>query len=221
MENKDKPILNLIQQIKDGTVEPSVLTKDERQQCVEVLVLEGYAPSQIAQLVNRSEKTIKRDIAEIRSRNSLTPSMELMKQLVGDLIMKSEAHQTRLTRLARTNEGSVSERSQAEYMAWRVVKERTEALQSLGYLPMQPQKVVGDIFHHLSIGEEEKTLAQIEKDILEIEKVAEEAGSLDQALEKKLVHYRHKLSEAKLNHEVKALRDQQNQSKTEENNHAE
>lgn len=219
MENKDKPILNLIQQLKDKTRDPSTLTQDQRQQVVEVLRLEGYSLSQIAQIVDVCEKTIKRDIGQIRARNSLSPSVEFVKQYVGDLLTRADTHQTRLMRLARDADGSVSERAQAEYLSWRVAREKTEMLQSLGYLPLQPQKIVGNILHHVSAEETENSLEQTEKKIREIESVAKEAGTLDASLVSKLDQCRKKLEEAKLNIEVEKLSQQQNDVQNEGETH--
>ena len=108
-DQTDKPVLTIIQRLKDKTLNPEALTKAERQQCVEALLLEGYSPSQIAQLVDRNEKTIKRDLADIRQRNALTPSLDLARQLIGNFLIKVEAHQTRLMRLARVSPGESGE----------------------------------------------------------------------------------------------------------------
>lgn len=141
----DAPVVTLIQHLKDGSVHPSTLTKEQRLSCVEVMYVEGYSLSQIAQVVERSEKTIKRDLAEIHARNALNPSLELARQMIGKILLRSEAHQARLMRLARGSEGSVSERAQAEYMAWQVQKDTAVLTQSLGYLPQRPQQVIGEL----------------------------------------------------------------------------
>lgn len=144
-EDSEKPIINMIQQMKDTTLDPETLSKDLRQQCVEVMLGEGYGVSSIAQILKRSEKTIKRDLEDIRQKNALTPDIELAKKIIGEAVMYSRIHRDQLMRLARTKDASVSERAQAEYYAHRVETEMLDKLQSLGYLPTQPQTV----FHHV------------------------------------------------------------------------
>ena len=145
---EEPPILSLIQEIKDGKLNPITLNKESRQACVEVFLAEGYNIPTIAQILKKSDRTIQRDINEIHEKNALTPDMHLAKKIIGDFYFYLSVHREHLMRLARTKDASVSERAQAEYYAHRVVVERIEKLQALGYLPIQPQQLVGDIFWH-------------------------------------------------------------------------
>jgi hypothetical protein len=147
-EKNEIPILSLIQQVKDKTIDPKTLDKELRQACVEVFLVEGYSLSSMAQILNRSEKTIHRDIEEIRGRNALIPNADLAKKLIGELLVYSRSHRDHLMRLSRSKEGSISERAQAEYYAARVWLDLTGRFQSLGYLPSSPQAFVGNIFCH-------------------------------------------------------------------------
>jgi len=210
-DQADKPILTLIQRLKDGSLSPATLTKDQRQQCVEVLLVEGYSLSQIAQLIDRSEKTIKRDLIEIRQRNALAPSPELAKQLIGNFLIKVEAHQTRLMRLARGTDGSVAERAQAEYSAWRVLKESIEVLQTLGYLPLRPQQVIGDFVHRLEPDRDVASVETVEATIAEIRQIGEEAGGLLPEVEKELESLQQAVAEARLAEQAKHLLARQQQ----------
>lgn len=214
----DKPVLTLIQRLQDGSLNPATLAKEERQQCVEALLFEGYSPVQISQLVSRSEKTIKRDLADIRLRNALIPSLELAKQLVGNFLIKVEAHQTRLMRLARGNDGSVSERTQAEYSAWRVLRESMELLQTLGYLPARPLQIAGDVMHHLSVEDGERSLEEIDQTIQEIETVGQEAGALTPEIARRVHELQLRLEKAKLGQDAQRLLEQQKQLTREKEN---
>ncbi len=211
-DQTDKPVLTIIQRLKDKSLSPEALTKTERQQCVEALLFEGYSSSQIAQLVDRNEKTIKRDLVYIRQRNALTPSPDLSRQLIGNFLIKVEAHQTRLMRLARGSDGSVGERAQAEYSAWRVLKESMELLQTLGYLPLKPQQVVGNVIHYLSSEAGESSLERTEETILEIETVAKDTGTLTPELTNHIQVLQRRLEQAKLNQEAQRLLEQQRQT---------
>src|SRR3989338_3720199 len=125
METKDQdvPLLSLIQKIKDGSIDPRSITKDQRLQCVSILCSEGYNESSIAQVLNRSEKTIRRDLSDIRSQNALSPDQNLARELVGEMVQKARAHQSRLLRIASNKENKAFERIQAEYAAWRIERE--------------------------------------------------------------------------------------------------
>ncbi len=210
--DSEKPVLVLIQQIRDGLIKPSTLSKEQRQSCVEVLVLEGYTVSQIAQIVDRSEKTIKRDLVDIRARNALNPSPELAKQIIGDLFLRTESHHSRLMRIAGGTEGSPGEKAQAAFLAFRVLKERTELLQSLGYLPQKPQQIVGDIIHHLE-SDNGNSLEATRQTILEIETVAKETGTFTPELTATIKSLQQQLDQAQLHQDAQRLLEKQQQAK--------
>ena len=160
--------------------------------------------------MDRNEKTIKRDLTDIRARNALNPSPELAKQLIGDLFLRTEAHHARLVRLAGSAEGAPGEKAQATFMAFRVLKERTELLQSLGYLPQQPQRVQGEFIHHVDEGQE-SSLESVEQTILEIESVAKETGTLTPELTAHVQALQRRLEQAKISQDAQRLLEQQRQ----------
>jgi len=203
INKEDKPVYKIIQEIKKGRLEPRELSKQTRQACVEVLTLEGYSVSSIAQLVDKSEKTINRDLKQVWQKNSEKPSVELAVQMIGEMIQKSKVKEAHLMRLARSKEGSLQEKVQAEYCAWRVQKETVEKLQSLGYLPTQAQKVVGEIYHHQ--GEDVKTLAELKEELTRIEKITKENGNLDATTKKQIDSLRQKIEKAEIAQEITQL----------------
>jgi len=211
MENNESspeeiPILSILQQIKDGTKNPRDLDKDVRQRCVEMMFLEGYSEAQIAQVLDRSEKTIRRDLAEIRKKNAVTPSVEKAKEIVGEMQQQVRAQISRLTRFAVARENPSVARITAEAVAWRIRKEFTEKLQSLGYLPLKPTEFV------LTHQSEEKSFAEIEQTLADIHSVAQENGTLNPELEGVIQNLQADLEKAKLSHKVTDLLERQNQS---------
>ena len=198
-------ILSIIQDIKDGAINPKTLSKEDRQRCVEFLIGEGYAEAQIAQILVRSEKTIGRDLADLRARNALTPNVELAKQIIGDMFQKAMAHHKYLMRLARSPEASHSEKAQSEFMAWKVLKEVVEKMQTLGYLPLKPQEIIEDIFHHVTDDDKEQCIAESKNMLIDIERASREAGAIDPATEEKIRSLRRKIEEAEISHEVAKL----------------
>ena len=218
MDDNDRPVLKIIQDIKSGTVDPKKLDRDVRKQCVETLMLEGYNVPQIAQIMGCSEKTIRRDIAQIRERNALAPSVDLCKRMVGDLLMKAEAHRVYLMRLARNPEGSISEKSQSEYLAWKVTEDLIKLLQTMGYMPQKPKEVIGDIIHRMANQETEKSFEELKGVLNDVLSVAEEAGTVSPDLKDSVNALKARLEKANIEYEAKKLLNQQeSQNKESEN----
>ncbi len=196
MDKKEMPILTLLQEIQSGTVDPRDINKEIRQQVVETLTCEGSNVPQVAQILKVSDKTIRRDLFDIKDRNAFSPSVEEAKKLIGDMRMKAEAHRSYLMRLARIQNSSVSERSLAEYYSWKVTKELIEKLQSLGYLPLVPHKIAADIYHHDE--DDAETLGELRDELTVLESIAQKDGILDSGLKDKIEFLRLKIEKAEI-----------------------
>lgn len=206
LDDQDQPLLSLIQELKSGTMNGKVLPPELRQQIVEVCILqEGYNVSQTAQLLQRSEKTIQRDLKHIRAKNAVKPSVDLAMQMIGELIMKARIHNTYLMRLARSKGGNIGEKSQAEFAAWRVSKELVEKLQTLGYLPLRPQEVVGDLFHHFENDDLEKSFEEARKSLDEVIDVAAQCGNLTPELKQHIDHIHQRIEKAEIVQKTETL----------------
>jgi len=179
--NQEETALKIIQDINSGVCDPRMLDKSMRQQCIELLIGEGYTYSQLAQLLKRSDKTISRDVQEIRRKNALTPSVEFAKETVGELVTKARMHASYLMRLARDRDSSTNHKATAEFLAWGVIKELVEKLQTLGFLPLKPQEISGDIYHHV-LNKEDDSYEDVKKMVSEVEAVAKETGTLSKEL---------------------------------------
>jgi len=215
----NKSSVQLLQEINSGLTEPSLLDKPSRQQCIELLIAEGYTHAQIAQLLKCSEKTVSRDRKEIHARNELTPSVPFAKEFIGDAFKKAMNHHSYLVRLARMKETLASDKIHAEFAAWKVIKELIEKLQSLGYLPSRPQEIVGDIFHHLD-DRSEQTLADIQKMIIELEAVSEGDGASNEELSREIKSLKERLNKAEIATEVTKLSEKQKEeNQNKEDNH--
>lgn len=210
---EEKPILSLIQQIRDGTLNPRTLSIDARQSCVEVLIGEGYTKSQVAEILQWSEKTIQRDVQDIRESNSLTPSIEFAKQIAGDMVKKGLAHHDYLVRISRGKEVSDADKIQAVTSAWNIVNDLIERLQTLGYLPLKPKEIVGDIYHHRE-GGDTKTYAQLKEELKNIERIAKEAGTLDKETEEGIKLLEKRIEKSEIAEEIIDLKkDKPNEDK--------
>jgi len=211
-------VLHNIQAIKDGRLNPKSLSELERQECVEFLSGEGYTQQQIGEVLKISDRTVRRDLEAIEEHNALTPDLGLAKCIIGNMFQKAIGHHRYLVRLARTSSAGVSAKCQAEFLAWRVLKEMVEKMQSLGYLPMRPQEVSGNLFCHLDEDGSEKSFETARKTLDEVVRVASQCGNLTPELEKDVKLLQKKIEKAEIVHESEKLLKKQNDKDKETKN---
>lgn len=200
----EKPISFYIQGIQSGTIKVSSLPPDTIEQIVEVFYAEGSSTAQIAQLIDRSDRTVRRYLEDVRKKNALTPDLEQAKQFMGELVQKARISHAYLMRLARSKEGSIADKAQAEYAAWRVLKDLFEKLQSAGYVQLRPQEVVSDIYHH-NEGGDSRTYEQLKQDLIDIERVARDTGTLDPKIENGIKLLQQRIEKAEIVEEIVIL----------------
>lgn len=145
------PVLTLIQQIKSKQIDPEHLSAEDRRRCVELLRVEGLQVAEIGQVLKRTERTIRRDLEQIRQENAVARDPAMVERVVGDLMQQAESSRAHLCRIAREQGTSAMERLMAEQSAWKVTKECVETLQSVGYLPKVPTTMVADIRQHFDV----------------------------------------------------------------------
>jgi len=180
----DQPILTLINRIKDHQLHPQSLSTEDRRRCVEVLRSEGYNLAEIGRILQRNERTIRRDLQALRAEHALSPDPKLAEQFVGNLVKEAEASIAHLRRLARESKSSVMERLMAETSAWKVCRELIEKLQSLGYLPRMPAGVVAEVFQHTT-GDPTAAYDQLTERLKELARIDEARGVEDPAPSKR------------------------------------
>jgi|GEM_PF-583952 len=195
-ESHEIPVLTILQKLKARLIAPESLGKEDRQRCIEALLGEGYTIVQIAQLLNKCERTIRRDLDVIRKNNALSPDLELVKKIVGDMVQKAGTHRAHLMRIARADSSSAGEKAQAEFLSWRIEREMIDKLQTLGYLPLKPQEVVSDIYHHED--GDGRSYAQLREEIADIERIAKDSGTLDRATEENIKSLQKEVDKAEL-----------------------
>lgn len=208
-------ILTGLQRIKDGLLDPKTLSKEDRLPYIEVLFSEEYTEMQIAEIMKVSEKTIQRDIKDIREKNSLSPDVIQAKQIIGDFFKKALLHHGRLVRLSREKGTSDENKIQAEFLAWRILKEMIAAMQSLGYLPLKPQEIVGDLFHHIDDQNLEKSFQDIRKSLSDVIDVAQQCGTLTPELQENVNSLQQRVEKAEIVQQVEKLSKHPNEIKEE------
>jgi len=178
----ETPILTLLAEIKSKQTSPVTITAENRRQCVDVLRCEGYSIAEIAQILARNEKTIRRDIQQIRDERALAPDPRLPERLIGQLSHEAEVTIARLRRIARDPNCSGMERLMAESMAWKTIRELFEKLQSVGYLPKVPATYVAELYQKFE-PEPVAAYEQLSRELQELVNVAQSTGqhTLEQA----------------------------------------
>jgi len=200
---EDQPVFSIIQRIKDGSLNPNTLSQEIRQQCAEVLLARGYEKSDIAQILGRSEKTIQRDLKAIREKNKLEPSIEFAKEIIGDMVHKARIHHAHLMRFAQTKEASVAEKAQSEFLAWRIVKELVEKLQSSGYLPLRAQGATEVLLEE----DKGKSLEEIRNMVSEIEAVAKERDNNTPQMQADIAALKSQIEKAEIVEKTNSLKE--------------
>ncbi|MCX5656716.1 MAG: hypothetical protein NTZ48_00535 [Candidatus Omnitrophica bacterium] len=224
MENKNEEFQKeemsgavLLQKIKSGEINPRALKTEERQMCVGILILEeGLKQTHVAQLLCCAERTIRRDVDAINEKNGQKPSLELAEKQIGKMMVRAEIHISHLMRLARSQDGSLAEKAQAEYMAWRVLREMVEKMMTLGYLPSRPQAIVGNIFHHVESSDQDVSFPELKAMIVDIVATAKETNTLTPELEQEAESLKIKIEKTEVVSQVKNFKEK-NPKKEEQN----
>jgi len=201
---EEQSVLTLIQQIKDGLLNPKMLSKEQRLLCVDALSREGLTEVVIADILKVCSKTIQRDRQKNLENNSLKSSPEFTGQTGGEVLHNARADREYLLRLARSKDASPAEKIQAQYSAWKIFDEAVRRLQSLGYLPLQSQQITGDLYHHFS-DEQEESLDELQKKLDIIETVAKEDGSYDVKTEEEIKLIKADIEKARIGQTVDDL----------------
>ena len=178
MSNKNRntvevPTLKLIQQIKNKTLSPKLVSREIRPSMVGYLILDGWSRTQIAQLFECSERTVRRYVEDFEETNKISTSPEFVRKKAGYFVVASENQIAALLRIARSPNTSNPERIAAEVSAWKIRVDTLTKLQDLGFLPTHTHQI--DLYHH-SDGEE--SLEEVKAKIVSIENIAQECGNL-------------------------------------------
>lgn len=136
MEEKNLPAIKIIQQIKEGLINPQELSRDARQLVVKLLLMELMPVTKIAAFLKTNDRTIQRDKYEIKQRCPEKPSLNTTPESLIELMRKNEIAMQQLRTLSKP------EQAKAARYLWKSIQEQMKILQRLGYLPKQPNKKV-------------------------------------------------------------------------------
>jgi hypothetical protein len=177
---ENTPALQILKQIREGIIDPKKLDSEIRQACVEHLwFVEGRAVAEIAQVLNVSDKTIRRDEDQIRKRNAQKPSADYTIEVFGELLKKATSAHENMMRLSRSPDASVQEKAQAGYYAWKMIQQQIQIAQSLGVAPSQAFKIEANIRQ-----EEDVTPKQLNEELVRLEGIVNAKGIVDHKIAK-------------------------------------
>lgn len=146
--SRERPVLELIQKLRSGAMQSSLLDAEDRRACVEHLTAEGYSVAETAQILGVSDRTITRDRNAIRDRHVLERDDATVDAMIGRLMSEFEASSGRLKRIARDRGVAAGTRVEAERAIWSSMTDLVRLLQRLGYLPEAARELRADISVH-------------------------------------------------------------------------
>lgn len=128
----------LVRRIREGTLDPKVLSSRTRQTIVATLRISGgIKVSDLAHLLGTSERTIRRDWEHIRKQHAIALTPELLEELMGETEQYTMAIRDHFMRIANSPTTEDHVRVQALFMCFRVQKELIELV---GALRMKQRK---------------------------------------------------------------------------------
>jgi predicted DNA-binding protein YlxM (UPF0122 family) len=202
-EETPSPI-TLVRDLQSGRISATSLSTEARQVCVEYLGNEGYSVGEIAEVLKISIRTIHRDRDQIKSAHAVVFTPDIVEQQVGQLVQHADQAIQRLRRIAREKDCPHAARVEAVRSTWTVVKELTEKLQSLGYLPTAAHQIRADLTHHI---DEPPSFDQMQAEVKQLELVIEQSGTSDDKLGQLLGQVKTSLNQFVLSGQIAEIKD--------------
>lgn len=132
--DESMPLDQLVAEIHAGTVAATAVPAELRRRCVEHLTHEGFSTSEIAALLETSERTVRRDRATARMEGALKPTLTLSDELLGEFHRWTLSTMQRLTRLSRDEDKPAYARLWAEEAMIRNYQRFIHTAHKLEYL---------------------------------------------------------------------------------------
>jgi hypothetical protein len=154
--------LTLLQDIRNGSIDPRSLRPVVRRTLVSFLMAEGQSTAEIGHLLNASDRIIQLDKKALWGENTITKDPALVGKMVGRLVTEANLCIERIRKSARGKDTPASVKVDAEHRCFQIFEKTIERLQSLGFLPTAAQKVTAELTYQI---EEVLTLEQIDKEV--------------------------------------------------------
>lgn len=132
----EKPInlAQVVQGLKDKTLDPKALSPEMREQCIGYFFIHHMSNMQIAQILQISDRTVRRRIKEIKRKWGEEVDDGFVMREVGQMLKKSEFYNMRIFREAQTPGIMPTDRARISYLAWKIDLEKADFLRKMGLL---------------------------------------------------------------------------------------
>ncbi|MGE3108974.1 MAG: helix-turn-helix domain-containing protein [Vicinamibacterales bacterium] len=174
-DGRHRNVFDVLRDIKNGVLDTSNLTADDRRLCVAQLVGDGLSVGEIAQVLRVSTRTITRDRQAIHEQNAIEPDPRLGYLFAGRLAAEYEATSARIRRVTRDKETPPSVKIDGEYKCYDMFDRLVQRLQSTGLIPTAAQRVQSDLTHNLG---DLSSMADLRNEVLRLETIEREAQGL-------------------------------------------
>ena len=171
---EDTPVLHILKQIANGTLDPKTLSPEVRQDCVRCMHGLGKDVSSMASVLQVSDKTIRRDKAEIVEKDAKAIPADYQQRLRGDLTTRMSSINDLMMRLANDQSFEGQDRVQAGYHVWKMIKDEIEIARGLGLLPSEAFKIEATADQ-----ERAKTPELLKEELARLEKISTNDGSIN------------------------------------------
>jgi len=121
-----------VHQLKAGKIIGKGVPMESRRECVQWLWLEGLSNAEIADLFEKCEKTIQRDLVVIRERNAIQPSSKIVAEILGEYWLQVQALAQRMRRVGRDSRTNPSDQIAAERAIVESYNQLLHRLHSIG-----------------------------------------------------------------------------------------
>lgn len=145
---QERSVVDLIQEIRSGLIDPGSLRPEDRQACVRHLGAEGLSVPEIAQVLRCSDRTITRDRRALQEAAAITHDPALAGRTAGQLITEASLCTDRIRRVTRDRETPPAVKVEGERACFEILTKLVASLQSLGYLPSAAHHIKAELTHH-------------------------------------------------------------------------
>ncbi len=174
-DGRHRNVFDVLRDIKNGVLDTSNLSADDRRLCVAQLVGEGLSVGEIAQVLRVSTRTVTRDRQAIHEQNAIEPDPRLGYLFAGRLAAEYESISARIRRVTRDKETPPAVKIDGEYKCYDMFDRLVQRLQSIGLIPTAAQRVQSDLTHNLG---DLSSMADLRNEVLRLETIEREAQGL-------------------------------------------
>ena len=129
-----KSELEIVQGLKDKTINPQALSKEQLKNCAETMAMMGNSSQEIGYYLGVNSRTAQRYLKEWRKNNSLIRDPNFQQLIIDDMVAQCSAQYNRLIKLSYSDKASISEIRNLISQAFQIKNDMFQHLANLGYM---------------------------------------------------------------------------------------